>query len=56
MREFIECVWLMITGESVDYQGRLFKIKNFKLLNKPTRIKIPVYIAAINRHMVNLVW
>jgi len=54
MREFIDCVRQMTTGESVDHKGRLFNIKNFKLLNKPTRIKMPIYIAAINRHMVNL--
>jgi 5,10-methylenetetrahydromethanopterin reductase len=54
MREFIECLRQMTTGESVNHQGRFFNIKNFKLLNKPTRIKMPIYIAAINRHMVNL--
>ena len=54
MREFIECVRQMTTGESVNHQGRLFNIKNFKLLNKPTRLKIPIFIAAVNRHMVNL--
>src|SRR6185437_1044585 len=31
-----------------------FKVKNFKLLYKPKRERIPIFIAAVNKHMISL--
>jgi alkanesulfonate monooxygenase SsuD/methylene tetrahydromethanopterin reductase-like flavin-dependent oxidoreductase (luciferase family) len=44
----------MIKGENVNYSGNYFKVKNFKLLYKPKRERIPIFIAAVNKHMISL--
>ncbi len=54
MKEFIDCLRLMIGGGKVSYQGEFFKIRNFKLLHEPTRRQIPIFVAAVNRRMVSL--
>jgi 5,10-methylenetetrahydromethanopterin reductase len=54
MREYIECLTQMIKGENVNYTGNCFKVKNFKLLYKPKRERIPIFIAAVNKHMISL--
>jgi len=56
MREYVEIIRLIISGNKVDYRGKLFQIKNFTLLIKPPRKKIPIYLAAINQKMVELTW
>jgi 5,10-methylenetetrahydromethanopterin reductase len=54
MREYIDCLKLIVKGEKVRYDGRFFEIKNFKLVYEPQRTKIPIYIAAINKKMILL--
>ena len=54
MREYIECLTQMIKGENVNYTGNYFKVKNFKLLYKPKRERIPIFIAAVNKNMISL--
>jgi 5,10-methylenetetrahydromethanopterin reductase len=54
MREYIECLRLMMNGEKVYYSGRFFNVKNFKLLYKPKRQKIPIFVAAVNKCMISL--
>ena len=54
MREYIDCLKLIVKGEKVRYDGRFFEIKNFKLVYDPQRTKIPIYIAAINKKMILL--
>jgi 5,10-methylenetetrahydromethanopterin reductase len=54
MREYIDCIKLIVKGEKVRYDGRFFEIKNFKLVYEPQRTKIPIYIAAINKKMILL--
>ena len=54
MREYLECLRLMIKGEEVNYKGKLFNVKNFKLLYNPQRQKIPIFIAAVNKKMISL--
>ena len=56
MREYIEIIRLIISGNKVNYNGKLFHLKNFTLLIKPPRKKIPIYLAAINQKMVELTW
>lgn len=56
MREYVEIIRLVTSGEPVNYDGKIFKLKNFTLLIKPQRKKIPIYLAAINEKMVNLTW
>jgi 5,10-methylenetetrahydromethanopterin reductase len=54
MREYLECLKLMIKAEKVNYKGKFFNVKNFKLLYKPQRKNIPIFIAAVNKKMVSL--
>lgn len=54
MREYIECLRLMIKGEKVCFSGRFFNINNFKLLYKPKRQEIPIFVAAVNKNMISL--
>ena len=56
MKEFVEIIRLAISGNKVNYDGEIFKLNNFTLLIKPQRTKIPIYLAAINKKMVDLAW
>lgn len=56
MREYVEIIRLAVSGKKVDYNGKLFQLKNFTLLIKPPRREIPIYLAAVNQKMVDLTW
>jgi len=56
MREYVEIIRLILSGKPIDYSGNVFNLKNFTLLVKPQRPKIPIYLAAINQKMVELTW
>ncbi|AIC14688.1 LLM class flavin-dependent oxidoreductase [Nitrososphaera viennensis] len=54
MKEYVECIRLMTSGEKVSYSGEFFKINNFKMLNAPPRKHVPIFLAAVNRRMLAL--
>ncbi|MGC1709313.1 MAG: LLM class flavin-dependent oxidoreductase [Nitrosotalea sp.] len=56
MKEYVEIIRLAISGNKVNYTGKFFQLRNFALLIKPPRNRIPIYIAAINQNMVELTW
>ena len=56
MKEYVEIIRLAIAGKQVNYEGSIFNLKNFTLLIKPIRSSIPIYLAAINKKMVELTW
>lgn len=56
MKEYVEIIRLALSGRKVNYDGDIFKLNNFTLLIKPQRNKIPIYVAAINKKMINLAW
>lgn len=56
MREYVEIIRYIISGKKIDYDGKIFSLKNFTLLIKPPRNSIPIYLAAVNQKMVNLTW
>ena len=56
MREYVEIIRQIISGNKVTYDGKFFHLRNFNLLIKPIRKEIPIYIAAINQKMTELVW
>jgi alkanesulfonate monooxygenase SsuD/methylene tetrahydromethanopterin reductase-like flavin-dependent oxidoreductase (luciferase family) len=56
MREYVDIIKLALSGNKINYDGRLFHLKNFTLLIKPKRKSIPIYLAAVNEKMVNLTW
>lgn len=56
MKEYVEIIKLILSGKQVNYSGTIFNLKNFSLLIKPHRNKIPIYLAAVNQKMVDLTW
>jgi 5,10-methylenetetrahydromethanopterin reductase len=56
MREYVEIIRLIISGNKINYYGKLFHLKHFTILVKPPRKRIPIYLAAINPKMVELTW
>ncbi|MGY5147673.1 MAG: LLM class flavin-dependent oxidoreductase [Candidatus Nitrosopumilus sp. bin_7KS] len=56
MKEYVEIIRLVLSGKQVNYDGQIFKLNNFTLLIKPQRKEIPIYLAAINKKMVDLAW
>jgi len=56
MREYVKIIRLVLSGKEVNYTGEIFDLKNFRLLIKPKRESIPIYLAAVNQKMVDLTW
>ena len=56
MREYVEIIKLVLSGNQVNFEGKIFSLKNFSLLIKPPRQNIPIYLAAVNQKMVDLCW
>ncbi|HEY1247672.1 MAG TPA: LLM class flavin-dependent oxidoreductase [Nitrososphaera sp.] len=54
MREYVDCLKMTYSGDMVKYDGRYFRLKNFKLLHQAPRKKIPIFMAAINKKMLSL--
>ncbi len=56
MKEYVEIIRLVLSGNKINYAGKIFNLKDFSLLIKPQRAAIPIYLAAINQKMVDLTW
>ena len=56
MREYVEIIRLALTGNKINYSGKIFSLENFSLLIKPPRANVPIYLAAVNQKMINLTW
>ena len=56
MHEYVDIIKLSLSGNKVNYDGKLFHLSNFTLLIKPKRKSVPIYLAAVNEKMVNLTW
>nr|MDO8061679.1 5,10-methylenetetrahydromethanopterin reductase [Candidatus Freyrarchaeum guaymaensis] len=54
VREVVEICRLLWSGETVKYDGKMFKVKNARLSYKPPSDKIPVYIGAQGPKMLAL--
>lgn len=54
MREFIECLHMILGGRKSNYEGNFFRVKDFKLLHEPPRKQIPIFMAAVNPRMISL--
>lgn len=56
MKEYVEIIKLILSGNTINYSGKFFNLKNFTLLIKPFRNTIPIYLAAVNKKMIDLTW
>jgi alkanesulfonate monooxygenase SsuD/methylene tetrahydromethanopterin reductase-like flavin-dependent oxidoreductase (luciferase family) len=54
MKEYVECLRLLISGEKVNYHGKFFRVNNFKIMSPSKRKNIPIFIAAVNKNMMSL--
>ncbi len=46
-REYIEIIRKILSGDKVNYNGEIFRLKNFRLQFTPQRKDVPIYIASI---------
>lgn len=46
-REAVEIIRLALAGSKVDYDGEIFKVRNFRLGFKPPRERVPIYIGSL---------
>ncbi|MDQ6724436.1 MAG: LLM class flavin-dependent oxidoreductase [Thermoproteota archaeon] len=54
MKEYIQSLRLLIKSDgNTNYNGKIVKIKNFKILEK-SRLEIPIHIAAVNKKMIRI--
>jgi 5,10-methylenetetrahydromethanopterin reductase len=54
MKECVEIIRKLLTGEKITYEGSVFKVRNVKLGVKPSRSNIPIYIGAMGPKMLQL--
>lgn len=56
MEEYVQIIKKSLSGEKIDFNGKIYSLKNFSLLIKPPRKNIPIYLAAVNQKMMDLCW
>jgi 5,10-methylenetetrahydromethanopterin reductase len=54
MKEYIQCFNVICSGETIDFNGKFFKLKNIKIMHGSSRKKIPVFLGAVNPGMIRL--
>ncbi len=54
MKEYVACFNIITSGETINYNGKFFKLKNIKLMHPSSRKKIPVFLGAVNSGMIRL--
>ncbi|MCS7207252.1 MAG: LLM class flavin-dependent oxidoreductase [Dehalococcoidia bacterium] len=53
-REYVEILRLIWSGQRVNYQGRVFRLQNFRLAFTPRRAHLPIFIAAMGPQNLRL--
>lgn len=54
IKEYVEIIRMILSGERVEYEGDIFKLKNFRLQFTPPRKDIPIYIASLGPKSIRL--
>ena len=52
--ECVEIVRTILAGKRVNYDGEIFRLRNFRLLFEPLRSEIPIYIASMGPKNIEL--
>ncbi len=52
--ECVEIIRMVLSGEKVNYEGEVFNLRDFRLLFKPPRNNIPIYIASMGPKNIEL--
>lgn len=53
-KEYVEIIRIILSGERVNYEGEIFKLKNFRLQFNLLRKDIPIYIASLGTKNIRL--
>jgi len=53
-REYVEIIRMILNSERVNYEGEIFKLKNFRLQFKPIKKNTPIFIAAMGPKNIKL--
>ena len=54
MREYVTCFKIISSGETINFDGNFFKLKNIKIMHPSQRKAIPVFLGAVNLGMIKL--
>jgi 5,10-methylenetetrahydromethanopterin reductase len=54
MREYVTCFKIISSGETINFDGNFFKLKNLKIMHPSQRKEIPVFLGAVNSGMIEL--
>ena len=54
MKEYVTCFKIISSGETINFDGNFFKLKNMKIMHPSSRKKIPVFLGAVNSGMIKL--
>jgi 5,10-methylenetetrahydromethanopterin reductase len=54
MREYVACFKIISSGETINFDGNFFKLKNIKIMHPSQRKEIPVFLGAVNSGMIKL--
>lgn len=54
MREYVTCFKIISSGETNNFDGNFFKLKNIKIMHPSQRKEIPVFLGAVNSGMIKL--
>jgi coenzyme F420-dependent oxidoreductase len=53
-REYIDVIRLVLSGERVNYQGEILRLKGFRLPFTPIRRSVPIYVASLGPQNLRL--
>jgi F420-dependent oxidoreductase-like protein len=53
-REYVEIIRMILNSERVNYEGEIFKLRNFRLQFKPIKKYVPIFIAAMGSKNIKL--
>ena len=54
MREYVTCFKIISSGQTINFDGNFFKLKNIKIMHPSQRKGIPVFLGAVNSGMIKL--
>ena len=54
LREAVQVIRLVLSGERVNFEGRFYRIQNFRLAQPPPGRPVPIYLAALGPRMLRL--
>ncbi len=54
LREAVQVIRMVLSGERVNFEGRCYRVRNFRLLQAPPAKPVPIYLGALGPRMLRL--